>query len=467
MRRLLAGFILVTLALALVACGQGAPKETVPGEVATPAGRTFAEHTELAIFQDLPAADMEKYSIMVADDYGDGWYVLALKATQLPALADYTDYIAALEQAGYVQYSSSGDTGIGNGAMLAATLQKGNKVVSLSFAKYYGMFYIAAAENKPLSPHLLYNESCIADNIPGAKTTLTMNQLSDQGNCYVLKLKNGHYIINDGGFPADIDCLIRSLEEGAPEGQKPVVEAWFISHEHLDHVGVLQDSAMYTDRLCVEGFYLNEVPEDLPVGSDNFGRVNDNVENFRTVSGEYTPVYRMHGGERYYFSDITVEVPHTTEQVAIEDYSDFNTSSIWLMYYIEGQKFLLAGDATIHSMRIISQTFDASYFDVDIMNMHHHAANLYVDNLNYFKCETLLYSTVCCYSIYWSNEVKENNLRIQKDFCEEYMSYADGGKKLTFPYTVGSYETLDPWYPDLSEYWVEREQGWLRDLGLA
>ena len=445
----------------LCACGTKTPEETHPPVV------TFAQYTDLEVFQDLPAVDMERFKIHDADDYGDGFYVMALKATQLPSLADYTDYIDALEQAGFTKYSDSGETGIGNGAMLAATLQKGEKVVSLTFAKYYGMFYISVAENKPLSPHLLYNESYVADNIPGAKTTLTMNQLSDQGNCYVIQLKNGHYIINDGGYPNDWECLIQSLEAGAPEGQKPVVEAWFISHEHADHVGVFQNSALYANRISVEGFYLNEVPEDLPVGSDSRGKVYLAATNFKTAAGESSPIYRMHGGERYYFNDITIEVPYTTEQMPVKDYNDFNTSSVWLMYHIEGQKFLLAGDATIHSMRLMDQTFDQSYFDVDIMNMHHHAANLYVDKLNYFTCETLLYSTACCYSIYWSNEVKENNLRIQKEFCEEYMSYADGGKKLTFPYTVGSYETLDPWYPDLSEYWVEREKGWLRDLGLA
>lgn len=456
------GYLLLALALCVVvlcACAG------VPQEETRPAAETFAQYTELVIFQDIPAMDMEKNTICYADDFGDSWYVLSLKCSDLPTYSVFANYVKILEDAGFKLYADNGKTGLG-GAMFAATLIRDDVTVALTFAPNMNMMYIAAAKDRPVSPHLVYDGSYVADNIPGAKTTLTMHQLSDQGNCFVLQLKNGHYIINDGGYPDDWERLIQSLEKGVPEGQVPVVEAWFISHEHGDHVGVLQKADLFANRLIVEGFYLNEVPSDLPVGSNNRGGVYLAATHFKNAAGETSPIYRLHGGERYYFNDITIEVPFSTEQIPVEEYTDFNTSSVWLLYYIEGQKFLLAGDATIQSMQVMDQTFDKSYFDVDIMNVHHHGINLNTDDLNYFQCETLLYSSVCHYSYYWTSANKANNIRLQTEFCQEYMSYADGGKKLTFPYTVGSYETLEPWYPELSKYWVERQDGWLRDAGL-
>lgn len=468
MYKKLTALLLCFLMLTAILCGCKTRDASFPeGTEEAVANVDFYEYTQLAPFRDVPAVDMEKFSLQYARNYGDEYYVVALKSLQLPTASIFTDYVAKLEQAGFETYSDSGATGIGDGAMYAATLQKGKKVVSVTYAQHYAMLYVVASQNKPVSPHLLYDEAYVKDNVPDAKTTLTMNQLCDQGNCFVIQLKNGHYIVNDGGYPEDMDNLISSLERGAPEGQKPVVEAWFISHEHGDHVGVFHNSSLYADRVSVEGFYLNVAPPDISVGSNERGTVTNNAIYYKNAAGETTPMYRVHAGERYYFNDITVEVPHTTEQVPVADYADFNTTSIWLMYYIEGQKFLLAGDATLHSMRIIADSFDQSYFDVDMMNVHHHGINLFTDDLDYFKCETLLYSSVCHYSYYWTAENKANNIKLQQEFCEEYMSYADGGKKLTFPYTVGSYETLDPWYPELSEYWVERQEGWLRDAGLT
>ena len=117
-------------------------------------------------------------------------------------------------------------------------------------------------------------------------------------------------------------------------------------------------------------------------------------------------------------------------------------------------------------MQYVMQTYSEDYMDVDIMNHHHHCLNIYTDDLNYYaKVETLLYSTWGTYSIYWPKDVLDANLKIQK-FGTEVLSYIDGGKRFTFPYTVGEYENLEPLYPEQSEYCIERQEQWLKDAGL-
>jgi len=321
-----------------------------------------------------------------------------------------------------------------------------------------------------LSPHLVYKASYIADNISGAKTTLTMNQLYHSGNCYVIQLKNGHYIVNDGGYPQDMEPLIQSLKENVPNGEKPVIEAWFFSHDHYDHVGVLQNSEAVADQVIVEGIYSNKVSEEVATllgfeGNYNYGLPQLAATYFRNAAGEQTPVYRMHAGERYYFNDITVEVPHTCEQMVLDEYSDdLNTSCTWLMYYIEGQKFLLSADAEIENMRFAAGCFSQEYFDVDIMNVPHHGYNMYIDDLGYYRSETLLYSVNVMFSA-WLAETQQDNLNMI-DTAKEFMCYAEGGKKLTFPYTVGSYETIEPWYPQYTITWSEGQNAQLEKFGL-
>ena len=45
-------------------------------------------------------------------------------------------------------------------------------------------------------------------------------------------------------------------------------------------------------------------------------------------------------------------------------------------------------------------------------------------------------------------------------------SYMDGGKRLTFPYEIGTAENLTPWYPEMSEMCTIRQEDWLKEAGL-
>ena len=47
------------------------------------------------------------------------------------------------------------------------------------------------------------------------------------------------------------------------------------------------------------------------------------------------------------------------------------------------------------------------------------------------------------------------------------MSYMDGGKRLTFPYKIGTAENLTPWYTEMSEMCTKRQENWLKEAGLV
>ncbi len=430
--------------------------------------RYFDLYASFDVFKKVPAVDKEGLCVADAAHYGDDNYVISLARISFDT---YKNYLKLLESDGFVKYADNGTNGI-NGDVFAANYAKGNLVVTVSFMTRTGEMYISAKEGLPLSPNLRDSESLRANMIPGAKTTLTMHQVPDYGNCYVIRLKNGHYIVNDGGFPDNIDPLLDALEQEA--GGKPVVEAWFVSHEHWDHIGVLDklaENAELAKRIAINGIYVSQVRQTVQKRTcwiKEVGTCKRSAPMLKTAAGETTPVYRVHAGERYYFCDISVEVLYTQEQFRLDRYvTNLNTSSTWLMYNIEGQTFLLCGDTELSNMRDAAAIYAPEFWSVDVMNNHHHGLNLYTDDLGYFKAKTLLYSTWGTYSIYWRPKVTlEHNLTLQREHCQEYMSYMDGGKRLTFPYEIGSAENLTPWYAEMSEMCTKRQEGWLKDAGL-
>ena len=426
----------------------------------------FDLYTDLAVFKRVPVVNQKGLCVADAAHYGDDNYVIALHRISLDT---YRDYLKILETDGFSKFADNGENGI-DGDVFAANYTKDALVVTVSFMARTGEMYISAKEGLLLSAHLQKVEC--DDRIPGAKTTLTMHQVPDFGNCYVIRLKNGHYIINDGGFPDNIDPLLDALEQEA--GGKPVVEGWFVSHEHWDHIGVLDklaENQELAERISINGIYVSQVRQTVQkrtAWDKEVGACKRSAPKLKTAAGETTPVYRVHAGERYCFCDISVEVLYTQEQFRLDRYVDnLNASCTWLMYHIENQTFLVCGDTELSNMRDCAAIYAPGFWNVDVMNHHHHALNLYTDDLGYFKTKTLLYSTWGTYSIYWRPKiVLQQNLEIQKDHCQEYMSYMDGGKKLTFPYEIGTAENLAPWYKEMSEMCTKRQEDWLKDAGL-
>ncbi len=276
------------------------------------------------------------------------------------------------------------------------------------------------------------------------------------GNDYIFQLKNGHFIINDGGPSSEMKYLLDYLEEHAPEGEKPVIEAWFISHSHLDHMGVLDalsKSKQDCNRISVENLYFSSPAasvQTLPAGLYDNAKastltVNGASTYLKNVKGEATPLYRTRMGDRYYFNDFTIDIIYSQEMFPYEDWKTWNTSSTVMVYEIEGQKLLFTGDAEWDCQKIYTDIFDKTYFDLTIYQAPHHDIYVYKEFVN--KCSRI--ETV----VHANHEAVEkrpesSNLARTVDnlylnnYAKESLSYYDGGKVLTFPYKAGEAETL-------------------------
>ena len=316
--------------------------------------------------------------------------------------------------------------------------------------------YLCICEAMPQSPHLKRNVStCEKRN---TKTTLHNIPLKAFGNSFLLQLKNRHFIISDGGLPGESVYLLNYMKELLPQGEKPVVEAWFISHLHRDHCGLLGDFLDGTsdvDALAVDGFYFNTPAEnvfELDMGAkEDERKVREAALLLKTSGGGPPSVYRPKIGQRYYFDDISVDIVFTQEQLPRNCYystdflkdtkrSNFNDSSTWCMLNIEDQKVLLTGDADKGSMDHVMNIYDREYFKLTAVDTPHHSWNPYMPFSLFVEADTVLVTDK--YLATPESEAQTGNWyypnAVLAERSKEVLELKDGPSVMEFPYKVGS-----------------------------
>ena len=392
-------------------------------------------------FMGIPMMEVSTAKEARVDHYGAGTYVTYVEDT---TKEDYEAYLRLVEESGFLKHSDNGE-GLDN-AVFCSTYTKDDIVLTVSYYTREKKTNISFYQDFPLSEHLIYQDSYVEGNVEGAKTKLHMLELRRLGNSFVFQLKNGHFIISDGGMPYDLVYLLDYLEELTPEGEKPIIEAWVISHAHGDHCGALNafvDLPENAPRVAVEGIYFSEpswrVLEYCSGGANAvIGKLKMAQKIVKTSEGVPTPIYRPQTGQRYYFNDITMDILITQEQVPFEKYKrDINTSSTVCLFTIEGQKCFFSGDIHEEGLDFIRENYSQEYLTLDFFTLNHHGFNTSVSFTDYITVKTLLLTV--------QKQVPVRKIRETKYFVSkvsETMNWGDGTKVITFPYTIGSYETL-------------------------
>lgn len=381
------------------------------------------------LFRELPILNIPNTMIIGPDHYGAGNYVVTVEGITHEDVQNYKEQLEVFGFAKYVEQKQN------------TIYTKDNMVLNITYIESLKRTYISASLQQPLSEHLFYNATEIAGNNPNAKTTLHMLELYDAGNSFVIQLKNGHFIVSDGGTGYELGYLFDYLEGLTPEGEKPVIEAWFISHAHIDHCGLLRRIVRepdYAGRVFVNGIYYNE-PNDCVIALDPATRadiafIRQSTEVLKTTKGENTKVYRPQTGHRYYFNDITVDIIAAQEQFPFEYYSgDFNDSSTWCLFTIEGQRCLLGGDGDKGGIKFVMETCTPEDMQLDVFTVLHHGHNTRDMFTDYCRIKTALFPVAKGkMPAYRTNE--NNHL---KEVVEEWFVSHEGTVVMTFPYRVG------------------------------
>ena len=381
---------------------------------------------------------------------GDGNFVTTVTGT---TKADYDDYLNLVTAADFVKVA---DNAI-DGSVYSTTYTREELVLCVTYFSKTSETTISYYEGA-VSEHLVYDAEEVAANADDAVTTMSMMELFAYGNSFVIQLKNGHFLISDGGMEYEIEYLLDYLDKLTPGDAIPVVDGWFITHAHEDHCGAFNafyDKEDLASRVYVEGVYYSSPNEEVVLTNAGGGQSKDYVLSrvvkgiVRNSKGEPTTLYRPQTGQRYYFNDTTVDILLAQEQLSVDasdtniSYrSNLNSSSTVCLFTSENQTCLLSGDLEETGFDWLFENYNETMFStLDFFTLNHHGFNTGEAIANKITANTVLLTLRDNYDDRCAEYIE---VLIGK--AKESMAWGNGTVVFTFPHTAGntSYEVLTP-----------------------
>ena len=345
---------------------------------------------------------------------------------------EYREYVEKIKKEGFQVYAENAEGFDDN--VYCTTLEKEGRIIHVTFFKKAGKISVSVYEGT-LPTHLHFRQPEISEN----PTKLHMMELFRLGNSFVFQLKNGHFVISDGGLAADLPYLLDYLESLVSKDEKPIVEGWFITHAHGDHCGALCEFTKHPEwmeRIQVDEIYYSEPNEKEILWNCGCEVLTFEIKwTARRLNAKFC---RPQTGQRYYFEDMTVDVLLAQEQVPFGKFrSDLNTSSTVCMFTVDGQKLLFSGDIQEEGLEWMMNQYSKDYLTVDFFTLNHHGMNLSREFAEYATAKVMLLTVRGDVPI---RNIRETKTMITK--ASESVVWGDGTKVFTFPYVVGTYETL-------------------------
>ena len=333
-----------------------------------------------------------------AVNYGLGHYVLTSTGK---TLTNYTDYLAALEAQGFTPYTTLDETGTDGVYNVIYTRTAGEWVLNVLFVQNTGKVTLTISNGlSSLSADLEPETSTTSGDVTvsmlqleGSKATFNSSYYQDYyyGNSFVFKLPNGDmaglmaYLRKEAGLAAEDTT------------SKIYVDAWTITHQHGDHLGVMREfvsTPSYAEQLVVSAIYLNEPNQKAMLCYPSETNVMNTVKNqyrgmrmLKDANGNMPKVYWCQTGQTYYFDGLTMDILQSQEQIPVTSYgstgTDYNTVSTNMLFTTaNGKKVLITGDSNYVNMKWIMDAYGTSSQTLAGLNVYqvlHHGKNTSYD----------------------------------------------------------------------------------------
>jgi hypothetical protein len=202
---------------------------------------------------------------------------------------------------------------------------------------------------------------------------------SNFGMGYIVCLGNGHFIIYDGnGDSGDMATKIYNhLVSNTPDGHKPIIDAWIVSHVHWDHVTAMLDfSNKYAEKTEVRNIlanfpahhnlYIKERGENTNFYSSWWPKI---LANFSSAKE-----WKIHTGQVIEIADVRIEVLLTHEDVYPATLYPNDSSTVTMMY-LNGQKIFFSSDIEYEYPCKLLHDMYGSYLKSEYYQASHHGWN--------------------------------------------------------------------------------------------
>lgn len=342
------------------------------------------------------------FSVSNAKHVGNGEYMVTLTGK---SAANFNNAVSNLTGAGFTVVGQSNVSDV-----TSATLTRGRQTIVITRGANSEIYVYGSLDNTPspfLSSEALAYETVAETKLAMLSTIEGTNPESTpygNGNSFVIHLPNGHFIVADGGHESNAEDLVRYLEDNVPEGTKPVIDAWIITHTHNDHTGALKSiEDNYRSRIAVEGVYYTVLPNEtaaLNASSRLYQaamtyRANDRLT---TNMGYATPTYRLTTGQKYNFAGVSFTVLLSSQNVPRSDCSDLNATSAWIRFDLGNSKtFVMTGDGETAQGKLIGGIWHNStagnakaILTGTYLQVPHHGLNLDTNMRKYLSDNTTL-----------------------------------------------------------------------------
>ena len=215
-----------------------------------------------------------------------------------------------------------------------------------------------------------------------ACTVAQMNIPGGMG--YVVQLKDGSYIVVDGGYTKDAATLFNYLLDNRKGSDKPIIRAWILTHSHEDHIETFIEFAKntkYHERITLERVIVS------PLDADVFDLDENNVNSQLTyrladyaAEFEGAKVIFAHTGMEFAFCDLKMEILCTPENLKRGcSGTEYNTNELSIVFRLkaDGYTVMFWGDLMDNGGRFLVNTY-GDYIQSDMLHASHHG----IDNMS-------------------------------------------------------------------------------------
>ena len=283
---------------------------------------------------------------------------------------DFFDYIDVLVGAGFELWQENRI-----GTNFFATLVNGELHVHLEWFAYMSQVRVLVEPQSTLP--VRKSENVFTDR--GFRPTVTQlrSEYSDVdcGMSYACQLCDGSFVVIDGGMSnhGEADQLYNHLISKLPEGEKPVIAFWILTHHHPDHVNCFKDFAdKYLDKVDVEALVYNNPSYDKSkrTGEYLIGEytlIEQAVEKFP----ETTKLYMPHTGDVYHIRNAVFECLWCQDGLTGDSMSNTNNTSVVFRMTLGKRKVMWMGDASAKATRFMIPAYGFE-LAADTVQIAHH-----------------------------------------------------------------------------------------------